>query len=149
MPAYTKLAGAVYIKSNFRVTNSNDAATMLKYKNAVNLSLKNRSLEVKDDPVAIVIKAVSSDDEKTMLKLDPVIKANRGIIQDFLDMTVPSNAVNVHLALINSFSKVLASLEMIRELFNDPIKGLVGRLQFDQSIAGFQTALKNMNEFLK
>lgn len=148
-PQYTKTTGAVYIASNLNVVDRSDTDTYKKYRNAFNLSLKNRSAQVSGDPITIMQTAVLNEDPSEMAKLDPIIAVNKAIIGDFLTMEVPKDAVTFHLAILNSFSNILANLQAMRISMDDPIRGLVESSSFNKNMQSFVTNLGNMNAFLK
>ncbi len=149
LPAYNQLSGAVYVSSNLNISNDNSPASLKNYQNTANAILQKRALEIKSDPILVINDAIKSNDEKTLEALDPIIDTNKAIIKDFLAISVPSQLVTAHLEIINAFSDFLADLQMMRVMFTDPTRGLIGRTQYAQRVSEFQTAIENMNKYFK
>ncbi len=144
---YTDISGAVYVAKNLHVTNQTSRENLKKYMNEVNLSLKTRSSQIKENPIVIINKVAQSQDEKDLAGLDKLISIAQGFINDFLNMTVPENAVTVHLALLNSFSNLLSDLQGMRMILVDPVRSLSAIGQYNKHNLDFYTALKNMNSY--
>jgi hypothetical protein len=144
-PEYSQVAGAVYVPANLHISKSSDAVTVEKYKNVINADLKEKSSQVRENAIAILTSAMNSQDEKILARLDPIIALNKGLINDFLNAEVPSDATLVHLNILNSISALLADLEAMRQVIADPVRGILGIKQYNTDIGKFSTALNNMN----
>lgn len=144
---YTDQNGPVYVAQNLHITAKTDIDTLKKYKEAMNASLKTRSLQIKNNPVTAVETAVAKESQVELTKLDSTIQAGKGFVKDFLEIEVPASAVSVHLALLNAVSNTLTDVELMKEILSDPIKGLVGIGQYNRHILEFQIALGNLNAF--
>lgn len=147
LPEYNINSAVVYVNSNLNIINANDTPTLKKYRDTVNSILKKRSMQVAEGPISIVSTAVTSKDSKVLERLDSVIAAAKGTLNDLLSISVPSSAVKVHLGLINAISAVLSSLESMRLAFTDPVKASVGISHYSQSMINFQNALSAINSF--
>lgn len=148
-PEYNKTSGPVYVAINLHIIQKNDADTLKKYKEAVNLSLKNRSSQIKDNPVTVLDDAIKTNNNTTLLKIDPVIVVGKGFVSDFLNMEVPSDAVTLHLAILNSLSNILFDVEAMRVVFDDPVRALNGISRYNKDLLNFQNSLININNFLE
>lgn len=145
---YTSISAPVYVLKNLKITSKSDPETMRKYKTSVNSSLKNRSSQIKDNPVTIVEEAVKTGNENTLKRLDPLIIIAKGFIDDFLAMEVPEGASILHLNLLNSYSILLADLEALRVTIKDPTRALLAVSKYNEHVTIFYKALNNMNSFL-
>ncbi len=145
VPEYTNSTGAIYVPSNLHITQKTDKETIITYKTTVNYILKNRSLQIKENPVTIVASAVKSESTTEIAKLDPIILTAKAMITELLSVEVPSDAVKTHLELINSISSLEANIEAMRESLNDPVKAMSGISSYNQNLFNFTTALKNIN----
>lgn len=144
---YTQVAGAVYSEMDLHIVSAN-SDNIKKYTDEMNLILKNRSSQVKVNPLEILSVATQNEDEQELTKLDPIILTAKNFINDLVGIQVPQDAVQVHLDIINSSSNMLSDLEAIRALFTDPVKGLSGVSQYTAHLANFQTAVENMSTYL-
>ena len=144
---YNSLTGPVYIYKNIKIVP--DTATSLrKYKNDINLSMKNRSLELKENPTFILSNSAKTNDPALAEKLDVMIKASKGFIGDGLAMEVPSSAVSAHLNIINSVSNIVASVEAMKTIYNDPVMAMMGLSQYNKYMVLFQQRLEELNSYL-
>lgn len=141
--------GAVYVVGNLHMVSQTDPSTVKKYQDIINLILKTRSTQIKDDPVLIVTNAVSSGTVNELPKLNLVITAGKELINDLLSVDVPNDAVIVHLGLLNSVSSLLSDLEAMRQMYIDPVRALSGIGQYNKDIANFQISLNKMNAYLE
>lgn len=147
-PQYSKTLGATYMTKNLRIAKENNEQTRKKYKDTVNLILKNRSSQIKDNPASIMNQAMKSQNEKTLERLDPIIFTAKGFIDDYLNVEVPEGALNIHIAMINSVSNLLSDLEAMRSYVKDPIKSLSAFGLYEKHVKDFQTALNATNQMI-
>ncbi|MFZ2621212.1 MAG: hypothetical protein WAX85_01810 [Minisyncoccia bacterium] len=150
-PEYLKNGGALYIVSNLHVTDKNDKFTEAKYKETFEKSLYERmkQAEGKDDPMAILVRASEENNEKIIMEMDPIIKANKDFINDLLNMEVPISVVKIHLDILNAASDILANIEDLRLTFEDPVRSLRGLSQYTQHLDNFTTSLQNMISYFE
>lgn len=144
---YTTTEGAVYNELNIQIVDANKENLVI-YRNSVSASIKKGLAQIQEDPSFIVTRALSSENKKELAKLDPIINANKTIIIEFLNINVPKNAVSIHLALLNSFSSILADLEAMRVVFEDPIRSFSAINRYDGDKSNFITALNALSQFL-
>ncbi len=144
-PQYNDSLGAVYVTANLKVKELSGALDIQEYSKVVNLILKKRSEEIRDNPVEVLAEAISKNDETILKKLDPAILSGRNTISDLLKVDVPKGAVGAHLTLLNATSNVLKNLEDARQIFVDPIKGFAGMSKFSKNMTAFRTATQNIN----
>ena len=83
-----------------------------------------------------------------MAKLDPIILSGKMVMTNMLNMTVPREAVGIHIRLLNSLSNTLADLESMRVIFDDPIRGLGGMNSYSNDANTFIGALNTMSQYL-
>ncbi len=69
-------------------------------------------------------KALTTDDEKILADLDPVIDGYKKIIAGYLATPAPKEIAQLHLDLINDMQKVETSIEKMKDLFTDPIPAI-------------------------
>ena len=93
--------------------------------------------------MAIVAKAVQTNNEKELVKLDLMIHTAKTLIKNLLSIEVPQDAVVVHLGLLNTSSTLLSNLEAMRVTFSDPVKGFVGASQYVEHLNDFLSAVKD------
>jgi type 1 fimbria pilin len=81
--------------------------------------------------MAILEKALNSDDASQLTKMDAYITANQAFINDLLNINVPSDASKLHLELLNASSDILSNMQSMRNTFVDPVTGMAGMSQYN------------------
>lgn len=146
---YTKATGVVYTKNDLHVSKTTSKEEVGTYGIKVSSILKTRNPKGAGDELTILDAYVKSNDKRILEKLDPIIQADRGVLTDLLAMTIPSDAVAVHLAFVNAVSNILANTESIRQTYEDPVKGFVGLSQFKPHSLEIINAIKNISLFVE
>lgn len=147
LPEYTESSGAQYVSTNLKISTKTDNDTLRIYRNRLYKILKDRSSNIKDDPIVIVINSMTSEDDRDLAKLDYIINQSRGLLKDLLTLEVPRNTIQLHLSLVNSVSDVMANLESMRLVLGDPVRGLAGIGAYTQNIQEFQAVLEKINKY--
>lgn len=144
---YTQTTGVKYKDSDLNINPKTSKEIVQIYMNSINLSLINRSPKNLENELVILDKAVKSNKETDLAKLDPIIIGYRGLISDFLQISVPSDAVKIHLDFLNAMSNVLSNIEAMRQTFSDPVRSLAGASQYKQHAFDLSLALQRLNEY--
>lgn len=148
-PQYLQATGVVYTATDIHISTGSDKATVLAYYDAFTNSLKNRASGHTQPELDILTAAVQKNDPNELKKLDPVIADEKSFIRDMLTMTVPADAVQLHLNFLNAASNVLANTEGIRETFTDPVRSFTSLSQFKTHVIDVRTALSNLNAYFQ
>jgi hypothetical protein len=148
-PEYSKKGGVIYVSKNLHVISETDQATVKKYKTEVGSMLKKRKAEIAVDPTYIIGVAIAREDENMLKRLDPIILTGKSSVTDLLGVNVPSDAVQLHLKLINVSSALVADLENIRKLSTDPASALVGISQYTNNLQEFENSINNLDAYFK
>lgn len=147
-PQYTAVSSPVYILSNLKITPKTDLETMRKYKRLVEYIFQVRGSEVKEDPTAILRSVANSQNERDAKRFDPLILTAQKTIHDFLNMEVPQNSANLHLAALNSISSLLTDLQAFRVIVTDPTRALAALGNYNEHLTKFNTTTKSLRVFL-
>lgn len=144
---YTKGTGVEYTKNDLKINPKTNKEIVQNYINTINQSLVNRSPKNLENELAILNRAVNLNQEEELSRLDPIIAGYKGLIGDFLQISVPSDAVSIHLNLLNSMSDVLSNIEGMRQTFSDPLRGFVATSQYKKHALDLSLAMKNLEEY--
>ena len=147
-PLYTN-KGAVYVSGNLHITSKIDIDTVKKYKDTLNLILKTRSSQIKDNPAFIVNSTTNSSGSNELPKLDYITKVGQGLISDLLAVEVPSDALEMHLGLINSVSNLVSDVDGMKQIYTDPVKSLSAVSQYNKDVILFQNSLNAINAYFE
>jgi len=119
---YGYTSGAVYTRKNIRVGSKTSKELIQAYSNSITQILINRAIEDKGTTLDIISHAVKNQNQAELKKLDPIIASYKGVMSDLVNMEIPSDAVDVHLNFLNSYSNLLSTVESMRVLFTDPVR---------------------------
>ncbi len=147
IPQYTTITGPRYVALNLNLALKSGSSVDLTYKNTLNSILRERSLQVKEDPMVIFKEAIATENESTLAKLDPIILTNKGLLTDLLNIEVPQKAVKVHLELVNATSNILSDLEALRVAFSDPIRSLTTISAYESHVFDFKKATQDIKTY--
>ncbi len=149
-PEYTQTTGAVYLISNLHINPKTNTTTTKQYLDSLSQMIEKRGINTNnDDPMSMVAKAVQENNENELTKIDPIIVKAKGIINDLLAMSVPADAVQVHLKLLNTSSNLLSNLEAMRATFTDPVRSFAGASQYTDHLSLFLQAIQNMRNYFE
>ncbi len=149
MPDYIKSTGVQYTTNNLHISTLSDTATVKKYSDDLIKITKNRSPKTSRNEYDILSDAVKLNNPKILTELDPIIAGYRGIVSDLVNMTIPKDAVSVHLGLLNASSNILENIEAMRVAFTDPVKSLPGISQYKQHATDLSNTINALQTYLK
>jgi hypothetical protein len=84
-------------------------------------------------------------DENVLVKLDPIIKQTKNLIEAILKISVPESLVLEHLEFLNALERVMENTEDIRLYSTDIILSLGGISQYDKNITLLNSSLENLS----
>jgi hypothetical protein len=148
VPEYTKTKEVTYITENIKINSKTDRESVLNYRNALELISQNRRVAL-GNPIEILNKALSTESEKDLSKLDPFILAYKGTLNDLVKTEVPVDAVELHLAVLNSYSSFLSILESIRVILKDPVRGVSGISRYEKNILDREKATSDLDKYFE
>ncbi|MEK7514271.1 MAG: hypothetical protein AAB587_00390 [Patescibacteria group bacterium] len=135
----------VYNTTDIQVAQNTDAKT---YANAVmEILTKEGNVMSTQDAVDIVQKALETEDENELKKLDVLVIAYQKITGKLLLVPTPPQTVGLHLSLINSFESLSEDIVAIQKIFNDSLQGLFYLKRY--VITSIPTASKAVGEITK
>jgi|GEM_PF-2885563 len=148
-PDYTTSQGTVYVASNLNIIPRTDTDTIKKYRDQSLEIFQKRAIRVTEDPVQILAKALSANNPNELDKLNPFIIRAKGIINDLLAIPVPSDAIDVHLELLNAYSDITTDFEGMHVVFTDPALSVAAINTYSQHVNNLQKALDDMAAYFK
>jgi hypothetical protein len=143
-----QIAGSsnVYTSDDINIIYDNSREAVRAYGNAMGNIISKYSVE-KENEAVILKNAVETNSKKELEKLDPIIVAYKDHIRDFLTVSVPQNAVGVHLRLINSFSSLAYTIEGMRVVFEDPLTTLNSIAVYQSDVQELADSFIDSNEY--
>jgi hypothetical protein len=93
--------------------------------------------------------ALFTQKESDLVKIDPVIKGYEDMMEDLLKITLPKNAVGLHLVYLNTISSLYTDLKAIRNIAKDPILGYVGLNQYQVDVEKLKVILNKYELYFR
>lgn len=119
-----------------------DAQTSLNtYIDAVMSAIFENTVDTEHELV-IFHQAVTVEDPATLAKLDPIIEVYGKLLDDLLAMSVPKEAAETHVQLVNSIRGVYMGIRGMKQLYVDPSSALVHFAMYQRAVPNLTTALK-------
>ncbi|MEK7539273.1 MAG: hypothetical protein AAB595_01350 [Patescibacteria group bacterium] len=119
-----KIGGQVVLVSNLNTIPDNDKQTITEYGENLGKILKyNKPKETKNE-IEIATKAVISKDQNKINELDSIIAVYQKISDELIKMPVPKTFIKAHLDMINGMNSIALALKEMKEVVNDPFRGL-------------------------
>ena len=146
---YTHATGTVYTEKNLHISAKSDDATVIAYRNTLTQSMLRNSTEKYESVQVIVERAVKSEKESDLKKLDPIITLLQNMVKDLQTMTIPHDAIDAHLAYLNSLSNILANVQGLRLSLSDPVKSFSALSLYDQHAQDIVSALKELDMYFR
>jgi hypothetical protein len=136
-----------YSATDIKLSAVSDLKT---YGNNLGLAFYEGRTESKISEMDILSTAVLNNKENEIEKLDPIIKGYTAILNSLATVPAPQNMTDKHLALLNSTSKLLSDIEGFRQIFTDPLIGIVGVGNYYSDVELFQKSIQDITaEFEK
>lgn len=145
----TQLIGIQYTIKDILISNLYDIKTSQTYSDSLQKITIKWPIKNDGSDLAILKKAVEAGDQNILLGLDKNISMYRGTIVDLLKTTVPADAVQIHLELLNACSNMLADTEALRQTFEDPAKSFIAIKQYQQHAEDIWNAVKKIGVYLE
>ena len=95
--------------------------------------------------IAIVGKAVSTNDGSDLTKLPTIEGLYKNMTNDLMAIKVPKDTEKMHLNLVNAYEVVVSSVADMESVISDPAKGLMGISRYKAASQVIQSNLANLN----
>lgn len=141
----------IYTKRDLKVIPDSDV-NLKNYGNEIaTIFLKyTQNPKVDYNVVNILNKIITTKDDKYYSELKPSILAYKDISKELLKVSTPKSSAVVHLAMINIYETISASLEDISKTPSDSLRGLIGVSRYNQQMKQVQIVIKALsNVFIK
>jgi hypothetical protein len=141
---YITLEPVVYPDTLIKTSQDNSKTALHSYGNTVGTIFIKDSPKVIENELtvfenAITIKNAGQNPANELAKLDDIVTGYQKVVRDLKLVTVPSDAKDLHVALLNGVGQVLSGIESLRASYDDPVRGL-------PTISFYQSAIENLKE---
>lgn len=103
----------------------------------------------KENELEIVLKALDTQKETDLKKLDPIISGYKNILTETLTLKVPKSLAPDHMIYLNALSSVHTDIIEMRQIFDDPMRAYIGYAHYQRNAltlkVGFEAIQKYFN----
>ena len=140
-----------FTENNFTeadVTKSqlNTPSAFRQYANAVGSIVETFSLNNRNEAV-ILLEALEKDDPSVLDELIPIQEAYKNIGEEMQKLVVPKDAVDIHLELLSSISRIETTIAIMRKTFTDPLQAISALKAYQGNATALRLAFVNANTF--
>jgi len=138
-----------YFTSDLKIGTSLSSTTIKDYGNnlAQAFFTAGTGVEKVSTEMEILDRAVQTQDQQVLTGLDPIIEGYSNTIAKILLISVPSDAINIHLALLNNLSLLKTSLEEMKSLFSDPALAIAGIDKYQTSVVNIRKNILSLKNY--
>ncbi|MDO8492879.1 MAG: hypothetical protein Q7S34_04525 [bacterium] len=135
----------LYTEGDLLATEDSDSQALRDYGNKMGaIVIKNfRQQEYELD---ILNSAIQKNDRKRIEDLNPIINNYKNSLEESLKVSVPKKAVGTHLKFMNALSKIITSLEAMKNVFADPITAMVYFGEYPTAVQSLRDAFNDARD---
>jgi len=133
----------VYTEKDILIETS---VTAKKYGNEAAKILADNAFET--DVYAVFSTAVTTQDPAVLTALNEPITYSGFIRDALLLLPTPKSMSSEHIGLINAFERFITNVQLMQDIFGDPIGGTAGMKNFSEDYLIIDTALRNIGKRL-
>ena len=134
---------SLFTQAHIRVGANDAIVAQREYGNAVG-DIMQRYTVPNENEVAILGKALETNDPAELSRLEPIIAAYQSMLNDTLATEVPPSLVKEHLDLLNTLNAILNSVQLMQRAFDDPFSALLRIRRYEDDATGLYYAIDNM-----
>ncbi len=137
----------VYSSSDLNVV-SKTPEVVTEYSSKV-LSVFESFSVIPENELVILSNALESGEEEDFAKLDDVISIYKTATQNLANISIPNDAISVHVSLLNGFNSMTELLTYMRGVNTDPIKAIASVNSFTIVENDIRKSIENFSIYIK
>ena len=145
---YNNTVENIYTVKNLKI-ETNNIANIQTYFDILSRNLVKNNVLGDGSEIDIINRATVSEKESDLSKLDPIIAKYKQTVSDLLKMSIPSDAVQIHLELLNDTNNILSDIKYMREILSDPIKGLIGLKSYENHYTNLTLSAQKISAYFR
>jgi len=118
------------------------------YANKLAVIIKKEFDPIPEDEMDIFNAALSQEEPERLEELETLSTAYKNVSLAALNLEVPDNLKNFHLAVINGFDLISENLIAMGEVFSDTMTGWLGFQNYTKNVQTAYNALNDINKYL-
>lgn len=142
-----QIKGVVYTSSDLNITKNTDKATAGAYEKAFKDSV-NRNFTGKVGRELLILEdSLKLEDEDGIKKLDPIIAYYENFIKEMTKISVPIDAVSLHLENLNNASLMLEHIKAMRKIYEDPIRAFIATSTYGDVFENIAISVQKLDKY--
>lgn len=134
---------------DLNVIADNGKQSIIDYGEALgNIAKSKTQTDIKEE-LGILMQMTQSEDQSKINDLDDIITDYENIAAALTKMPVPKTFVKAHLDLVNSTNGITSAFKEIKNVFNDPLRGLTALQLYQKSATTLSLAMNATITFIK
>ncbi|PCI30272.1 hypothetical protein COB55_00635 [Candidatus Wolfebacteria bacterium] len=133
--------------NDFSVIEDNTEESIRKYGSAIRDAIAEYSPKNSENEYIIFIRAVETDDEDEIGKIDPIIDGYSNFQKALTVMDVPSTALALHVELTNTIANLRSSITGMRNIFTDPVGAVQGVQSYEITVDSFADVFSKLDNY--
>mgnify|MGYP001616874854 CR=1 FL=1 len=133
--------------AEIKTSPDNTVARLNTYGNTLADTILTHTARAKENELIIVGQAVEKKDEKLLEKLPPIESMYRDLIKSLLLIETPSSLAQLHVNVINSYEGILAAMQNMKLVLQDPLNGAMGITQYVNTLKSLQSSIILMGDY--
>lgn len=137
----------VYKKTDLKIISGKESDSKKDYFNNVAIVFKNYVNSYSPGSEIFYFKEATEEENPEKIKeLDNVLSNYSGLIRAYLNIVVPNELADMHLAILNQFVRMKKDTERMKTVFSDPVLGLLALksdVENTQKLAEQVVSMKN------
>ena len=143
------ISSRIYNLSDIKISSDNSKEAIQNYGNQLGAIIKKYSEPAPEMELIVFKRAIESDDPAELKKLDKNINAYDSMTKEFVNLTVPSGAKEIHLNLVNSFVHIKEIISNLQNFFQDPVGSLMALNQYQDTSKAMSDALTATDNYFR
>ncbi len=136
-----------YALKDIIISQKSDTEALRHYGNSLGeVAFRYRRL-AENKEATIVNDAIKKDDPQKLDALKPILADYESFIGEYLAISVPIAAYEVHIGLLNANAEARAAIARMGNVFNDPIEGMAGVNAYRSAGTSGGVAIRNLKSF--
>lgn len=134
-----------YTVNNLSLSEDSSPAGIKKYGNDLGKVVEDNSSENMNE-AAILAQALAQSNSSSLGALDPISSSYHNLLSYSLRVKVPREAVEAHLAWVNSLSAMADTVDAMRVAFQDPVRTVLYLDKYKQSAESLADSVKRLKQ---
>lgn len=119
-----------YTVKDLNITSDDNGASFALYGEKIVQLMELLSSKEVSNVATIFTNALSSNNQKKLDELTPIIAEYSKATKTLLTIETPSGLASIHLRLVQSHANTETAVILMQNMFNDPVQGLAGFIQY-------------------